>query len=185
VTFQPLETERLLLRTFEPRDWQALFAYTSDRAVMTHIPEPGATEDDARAFVDANSGGTARAVAVVLKSEDRLIGHMPFHPWFTPGVYEIGWVLHGDYQGRGYATEGALALRDHAFGALNMHRVIATCQPENRASWRVMEKLGMRREAHFRQCIPLPDGSWWDEYFYAILRDEWAALGAATAGRKP
>jgi len=56
---------------------------------------------------------------------------------------------------------------------LHLHRIIATCQPQNVASWRVMEKLGMRREAHFRKCLRRPENQWWDEYFYALLDEEW------------
>ena len=73
--------------------------------------------------------------------------------------------------------EAAHALLGYGFATLGLHRVIATCQPENVASWRVMEKLGMRREAHVRQCIPRDDGTWWDEYVYAILKAEWNAAG--------
>jgi len=60
-----------------------------------------------------------------------------------------------------------------AFGVLNAHRVIATCQPANVASYRVMETIGMRREAHFRQCTHRGGDIWWDAYFYALLQKEW------------
>jgi RimJ/RimL family protein N-acetyltransferase len=56
---------------------------------------------------------------------------------------------------------------------LKAHRVIATCQPENVASWRVAEKLGLRREGHFRACLYRAPGVWWDEYFYALLAEEY------------
>ena len=52
--------------------------------------------------------------------------------------------------------------------------MVATCQPENTPSWRVMEKLGMQREGHLRKCIYRRE-KWWDEYFYAILEEEWFA----------
>lgn len=79
------------------------------------------------------------------------------------------------HQGRGYATEAALALLAHAFGTLGLHRIVATCQPQNTPSVRVMEKLGLRREAHFRKCMRAPGGGWWDEYLYALLEEDWAA----------
>ncbi len=82
-------------------------------------------------------------------------------------------MLHRDHHGQGYATEAARALLGYGFEELDLHRIIATCQPENPASYRVMEKLGMRREGHFRQCIDRGQGVWWDEYFYALLKDEW------------
>ena len=56
-------------------------------------------------------------------------------------------------------------------------------QPENVASWRVMEKLGMRREAHFRQALHQATGEWWDEYFYALLADEHGAASVPSDGR--
>lgn len=58
---------------------------------------------------------------------------------------------------------------------MGLHRIIATCQPENTPSYRVMEKLGMRREGYFQQCIPRGD-IWWDEYYYAMLKTEWRTI---------
>jgi RimJ/RimL family protein N-acetyltransferase len=177
--FRPIETERLLIRRFVTEDWEAVHAYTSDAGVMTYVGDGAETEEQAKAFVAENAGDEARALALVLKEEDRLIGHMLFHPWFTPRVHEIGWVLNPRYHGNGYATEAARALLRYGFETLKVHRMIATCQPENVASSRVMEKIGMRREGHFRSCIPRPDGSWWDEYFYAMLEDDWFCAGAS------
>ncbi len=168
-----IETQRLRIRSFQRDDWQAVYDYTSDPAVMMHFPEGQFTPEQARAFVADNMGEHARAVAVLFKRADMLIGHMEFHPWFAPQTYEIGWVFNRVYHGQGYATEAALALIRYGFEALHLHRIIATCQPENVASWRVMEKLGMRREAHFRKCVRRPDNRWWDEYFYALLEEEW------------
>jgi RimJ/RimL family protein N-acetyltransferase len=111
---------------------------------MLYIPEGPFTPELAKAFVAENSGEQARFFAVLLKAADLLIGHMEFHPWFAPQTYEIGWVFDRAYHGRGYATEAAVALLRHGFEALDLHRIIATCQPENVASRRVMEKLGMR-----------------------------------------
>jgi ribosomal-protein-alanine N-acetyltransferase len=61
-------------------------------------------------------------------------------------------MIRSDVQGNGYVTKGARALIGHAFETIDAHRVIATCQPDNPGSRRVMDKLGMRREAHFRKC---------------------------------
>ena len=170
---QPIATPRLLLRPLTLTDWPAVYAYTSDARVMTYIPEGPFTETQARAFVEQQSGAHAEALAVLLKTEDQLIGYLLFHPWFAPRTYEIGWVFHAAYQGQGYATEAARAMLRYGFEALQSHHIIATCQPENPASYRVMEKLGMRREGHFRQCLSRENNLWWDEYFYAILAEEW------------
>ena len=168
-----IETQRLRIRPFQRNDWQAVYDYASDPAIMMYIPEGPFTLEQAKAFVADNMGEQAHCVAVLLNTDDMLVGHMQFHPWFAPQTYEIGWVFNGAYHGHGYATEAATALLQYGFEALHLHRIIATCQPENVASCRVMEKLGMRREAHFRKCIRLPDNRWWDEYFYALLEEEW------------
>lgn len=171
--FPTLHTRRLTIRHFIATDWPAVHSYTANPSVMAYIPEGTFSEEQAQAFVEQNSGEEAEAVAVLLSGTELLIGHGIFHPWFAPETYEIGWVFNPQYYGQGYATEAAQALLDYGFEMLNAHRIIATCQPENPASYRVMEKLGMRREGHFRQCIFRGNGVWWDEYFYAILRTEW------------
>jgi len=168
-----IETQRLRIRSFQPNDWQAVYDYTSDPAVMACIPEGPFTPEQTKVFVADNMGEQAHFVAVLLKTDDLLVGHMEFHPWFAPQTYEIGWVFDRAYHGQGYATEAAMALLQYGLETLHLHRIIATCQPENVASCRVVEKLGMRREAHFRKCIRRPDNGWWDEYFYALLEEEW------------
>lgn len=169
--FAEIETARLRLRAISAGDWPAILAYMSDPRVTAFLPEGVLDEEAARQFARKHSGEDG-AVAVVEKVSGRMIGHMPFHPWFAPETHEIGWALHRDHQGKGYATEAGRALLAHAFGPLNAHRVIATCQPENPASWRVAEKLGLRREGHFRECLYRAPGIWWDEYFYAVLAQE-------------
>ena len=170
--FPTLHTARLSLRPFAAGDMGELLAYTADPQAMAYVGGP-LDETAARAFIERNGDSAAEAAAVVLAAEGRLIGHLIFHPWFAPQTFEIGWVFHPQYCGRGYATEGAQALLAYGFERLGLHRIIATCQPENPASARVMEKLGMRREGHFRQCIQREGGVWWDAYFYAILSQEW------------
>ena len=168
----PIDTERLRIRHFTADDWQAVHAYTSNPEVMTFLPEGVMMEEQTRQFIAQSMTDEARNYAVDLRSENRLIGHVGFHPWYAPRIYELGWVFHPQYHGRGYATEAAEALLRYGFESLSVHRVIATCQPENPSSWRVMEKLGMQREGHLRKCIYRRE-KWWDEYFYAILEEEW------------
>ena len=167
-----LETDRLLLRPLEPGDRHGLLAYAADPATMRFVAGGPLTADRARALA---AGGDGPHAAAVLKDGGRLVGHLPFDPWFAPRIWEVGWVFAPAHRGRGLATEAAAALLGHAFGDLGVHRVVATCRPENAVSWRVMEKLGMAREAHFRRCVELGGGGWGDEYLYAILEDEWFA----------
>jgi [ribosomal protein S5]-alanine N-acetyltransferase len=167
-----ITTARLQLRPLTSADTALVHAYTGDAQVMTYVPPHQMTWAQTQAFVAAQSGDDAQALAITLIT-GQLIGHIIFHAWVAPRTYELGWVIHPDYQRRGYASEAARAMMDYAFGVLDVHRIIATCQPENVASYRVMETLGMRREAHFRQCIHRGGDDWWDEYFYAILSSEW------------
>lgn len=166
-----ITTKRLLIREFHPQDWQAVHSYTSDPKVMKYIPEGVFTEKDAKEFVCKNRGKDAEMFPVVLRDEDILIGHIAFHKYFGEHTYEIGWVFNPNYQNKGYASEAAQAILEYGFTEMNLHRIIATCQPENPPSYRVMEKIGMRREGFFKKCIP-HGNEWWDEYYYAILKEE-------------
>jgi ribosomal-protein-alanine N-acetyltransferase len=175
---QIVETERLRIRHFEAGDWQDVFAHLSDPEVVRYLPEEPYTPEQTKEFIkeleeQSREGGLPEKQAVILKSNGALIGHTVFHSWYgVHRTFEIGWVFDRRYHGRGYATEAARSLLHCGFEKLALHRIIATCNPENVASYRVMEKLGMRREAHFRQCI-YHDGEWEDEFFYAILKVEW------------
>lgn len=177
VNFSPRTTSRLVLRRVVIDDWPAIHRYMSDPSVTAWLPQGMLDAAGARAFAEKNAGENAEALAVLVAGSGEVAGHMVFHPWVVPRTYEIGWVLCARHQRQGYATEAARSLLAYAFEALRCHRVIATCQPENVASWRVMEKLGMRREGHFRACIHRPSDEWWDEYFYALLAEEYFAAG--------
>jgi [ribosomal protein S5]-alanine N-acetyltransferase len=179
LNFSPRETPRLVLRAIATDDWRAIHRYMSDPLVTAWLPERVMNEEQSRAFAIKNADDKPEALAVLIRGSNDLIGHMVFHPWFdVPHTHEIGWVLGREHQGRGYATEAARSLLAYAFESLHCHRVIATCQPQNPASWRVMEKLGMRREGYFRKCILRAPGEWWDEYFYSILEEEYFADAA-------
>lgn len=176
----PIETARLLIRPFQDDDLAQVCTYSTDPSVMAYMGEGVQSVAQTQEFIQQNQlADEVTAYAMVLRTANNLIGHMVFHPWFAPRTYEIGWVLQPAYQRQGYTTEAARALLRYGFETLALHRVIATCQPENVASHRVMEKLGMRREGHFQQCIYRGSDQgvdkWWDEYFYAMLAREWFA----------
>ena len=166
-----IEAKRLLIRKFEFKDWEAVHEYTSDSNVMKYIPEGVFTEEDTRNFVNKNMGENAENFPVILVDENILIGHIVFHKYFGEHTYEIGWVFNPKYFNKGYASEAAQATLKYGFKEMKLHRIIATCQPENIPSYRVMEKIGMRREGYFKKCIP-HGNEWWDEYYYAILEEE-------------
>jgi len=172
-------TDRLRIRNFETMDWQAVHEYTSDSNVMKYIPEGCFSEASTKEFVNDNLDNHAEKFPVLLVAEEALIGHIAFHKYFGEHTYEIGWVFNPKFYNKGYASEAAYGILKYGFEELKLHRIIATCQPENTPSYRVMEKIGMRREGYFKKCIPSGD-EWWDEYYYAILREEW--MSGATGG---
>jgi RimJ/RimL family protein N-acetyltransferase len=113
---------------------------------------------------------------MVLKGEHKVIGCVGI------GVTSkeqrqasIGWMLGGQYQRQGLATEAARALVDFGFNSMGLHRIFARTGKANARSWRLMERLGMRREAHFRQSHKVGD-EWDDEFLYAILAHEWKGV---------
>jgi RimJ/RimL family protein N-acetyltransferase len=86
---------------------------------------------------------------------------------------ELGWVLDPAYVGAGYATEAVTELLHHCFEDLGVHRVVADCFLDNHASWRLMERVGMRRETHAVRESLHRSGRWLDTVGYALLADEW------------
>jgi RimJ/RimL family protein N-acetyltransferase len=86
---------------------------------------------------------------------------------------ELGWVIAPAYSGQGLATEAAAALLRICFQQLDLRRAFAQCFAANVPSWRVMEKLGMRREQHTVRESLHRSGEWMDGLMYAILADEW------------
>ena len=167
-----LQTERLVLRPFQPSDVGFLF----DRATapgfgrFVNLPEPY-TEADAFRFVARHlerAWGTAPAFVATLDGQP--VGDVTTG-MYVEGAVELGWGVHPASWGRGFATEAARAVMRWLFDGRGVDRVFARCNAENAASWRVMEKLGMQREACLRQHRLLR-GQRYDELIYGILRDE-------------
>lgn len=170
-----METTRLLLRPFRPEDADDLYAYLSRERVTRYEPYAPFTREQAVAEAARRVGDSAFH-AVTLRETGRVIGNLYFAPGES-GTWDLGYVFHDEFWGRGYATEACRALLTDAFTRGNVHRVIAMCNPDNAASWKLMERLGMRREAHFRQNISFVQDAqgnpfWQDTYVYAILREE-------------
>jgi len=123
--------------------------------------------------------GEALRLAAVLKGADALIGD--FSVWRTSRDHlqgEIGFVVHPDHQGRGYGLEAATVMLRLGFERLGFHRIAAQCDVRNAPSAALMERLGMRREAHLLQNM-LVKGEWVDSLVYAMLASEWPPTAAA------
>lgn len=176
----PLATERLLLRSFQDSDIEPFSAYRSDPEVARYQDwEPPFPVERATRFVEAmkkakvNVPGEWYQVAIELKANGQLIGDCAIHTLADdPNQAEIGFSLSTDNQGHGYATEAVTRLLDYLFGEVQLHRVVAICDVENSASFRLLERIGMRREAHLVENIWFK-GKWGSEYSYAILHHEW------------
>ncbi|WP_159639092.1 GNAT family N-acetyltransferase [Erysipelothrix anatis] len=165
-----LETKRLIIRNYGAVDAMDAAEFLMDAETMYYIPESFKSLSELEQFIlDPEHFNTY--LPVVLKSSGKVIGHISFMDVFQGHTYEIGWVFNKKYQGQGYAFEAAQAIMTDGFSNRDLHRIIATCQPQNSSSWKLMERLNMRREAHHIACIPFQD-TWWDEYYYAILKDE-------------
>jgi RimJ/RimL family protein N-acetyltransferase len=137
------------------------------------------TPDLTREFLDRALQAQAQwprpevVLAIELKSERRLIGSIGLRMKDEANRNaDIGYVLNRKYWSHGYMTESACAILDVAFKQLKLHRVWATCDTRNRSSYRVMERLGMRREGLFVKDA-MERGEWRDTYMYAILAEEW------------
>ncbi|HEX3269392.1 MAG TPA: GNAT family protein [Ktedonobacterales bacterium] len=189
IEFTTIETARLRLRRFGDADLPAFIAYRNDPDVARYQSWDGISEAEAVAFVreqqtaPAGEPGEGLQIAVERKDSGRLIGDCFFKVVEDdPRQAEIGYTLAREAQGHGFATEAVAALLTWAFPTFDLHRVIAITDVKNTASVALLERLGLRREAHFRENIWFK-GAWGDEYLYAILRDEWSgARQASTPG---
>jgi RimJ/RimL family protein N-acetyltransferase len=175
-----LETDRLLLRPFAPSDHEAMLAIFSRPDVVELLYHGPLDEDEVRERLSVKTTqrsiegpGDILRLAVLLKANGRVIGDVLLN-WMENEHRqgEIGFVLHPDHQGKGYTTEAAGVLLQVAFEVLGLHRVSGRTEIRNLASTRVMEKLGMRREAHFVENEFVKD-EWQSEVVYAILDREW------------
>ena len=181
----PWETERLILRHVVPDDFEALFAYQSRPDVAQHLLWGPRTGEEVRtalalkvASTSITSEGDVLALAIVRKDTGTMIGDAILQLVSTEHrTVELGYIIHPDHQGRGFATEASAALLRHAFEHLRSHRVIGRVEVRHTASARVLEKLGMRREAYFVEN-EFVKGEWQSELVYAILDREWLAQRA-------
>ena len=178
----PLATERLLLRPFEDGDLEWVQALESRPEVVRYLYELPLALDAARDVLARRNGmraiddgSDALRLVGVLKETGERVGD--FGIWRAGREHqqgEIGYIVHPDHQGKGYATEGCELLLRLGFEDAGFHRIFARLDARNSASARVLERLGMRREAHLREN-ELVKGEWTDELIYGLLATEWAA----------
>lgn len=185
---QPVLTERLVLRRFQSGDLDDVHAMRSDADLTRYIPWTAGSREDARQWLEQRMAGGRleregdnAAWAVARRTDGRLVGSV--NAWYRSAEHrhaEIGFVVAREAQGAGYASEAVTALLDVLFATLPLHRVTGRADARNTASARLMERLGMRREAlHIED--ELFKGGWTDTVVYAVLDREWAELRAGQA----
>lgn len=171
-----IKTNRLIIRKYKPDDWNDLYEYLSDEKVVKYEPYTVFTKESSMQEA-VNRSNNNDFWAVCLKDIDKLIGNIylskqNFETW------ELGYVFNANYQGKGYATEAARVMLDNVFLNQDARRVVAMCNPLNTASWKLLERLGFRREGHLVKNIYFKTNEqgqpmWSDTYEYGILSDEW------------
>lgn len=185
----PLRTARLEIRPLEDADLDAVWEFRRLPEVNRWLGRAPATREE---FHETYSDPARRAMTFVIVLPDAdggaptIIGDLMIKiedAWAQVEVAEqaaateaeLGWVLAPSYTGQGYAAEAVGAVIDLCFGAFGLRRVHAGCFAANEPSWRLMERLGMRREESSRRTALHRSGEWMDGLNYGLLAEEWPA----------
>ena len=178
----PLETARLLIRPLADDDLDDLHAYHRLPEIVAYLPWPVRSREETQAVIETrkttvclDKEGDALCLGAALRESNRVIGEL-FLFWRSElnRQGELGFVFNPAFHGHGYAREAAEMMLAVGFEDLAWHRIFGRCDARNTASARLMERLGMRKEAHFvgNQIFK---GAWNEEIVYAMLREEWLA----------
>ncbi|MGI2035792.1 GNAT family N-acetyltransferase [Rhizobium panacihumi] len=176
---ETITTQRLILRKFRPGDLESYAAYRTREDVYRYLYAAPSTravlEEKFARLLNApfeNDGEDFR-LAVTRKEDGALIGDVMLKLANKAALQaEVGYVFHPDYGGKGYATEAVLAMISTGFETFGFHRIFARLDSRNRGSVGIVERLGLRREAHLVENDRF-NGEWGDEYIYAVLAREW------------
>jgi len=178
----PVRSERLLIRRATTADVGPTWLYRRQEAVSRWMTAASTELDDYRVHFEKPD---RMRKTLVFESDGAVIGDLMLAPedaWAQAEVHElakgvhaeIGWCIDPAYGGRGLATEAVLALIALAFDELRLRRLTANCFADNEPSWRLMERVGMRRELHAVRESLHRSGRWLDTVGYAILDSEWS-----------
>jgi RimJ/RimL family protein N-acetyltransferase len=183
----PHSTPRLTLRPYRRDDLSAVYDIQSRPQVTRYLLFDVRNLDQVRIALEeriqAGKPGydgerLILALAVVLPEAEAVIGDVVlFRQSREHRQGELGYIFHPDYSGQGYATEAARMMLRLGFEHYGLHRIIGRIDARNTPSARVLERLGMRREAHFVRNEFIK-GEWTDEVIYAMLEDEWISRSA-------
>jgi len=177
----PVVTDRLTLRRAAETDADAVWAFRRLDQVSRWMTSAPATLGDFRTLF---SDRDRLSKTLVVELDGEVVGDLMLalrDGWAQTEVAEsargveaeLGWVLHPRHSGHGYATEAVRALIRVCFRDLGLRRVTAGCFADNERSWRLMERVGMRREVHTVRESLHRSGEWLDGLGYAMLAEEW------------
>lgn len=173
-------TERLILRRFVPEDFEAYRAYRSLPEIYRYLYSAPPSPEEMRERFDAglnprlSENGDFLRCAVVRCEDSVLVGQVSLQLANKAALQaEVGYTFNPAYAGKGYATEATGAIITLGFEKFGFHRIFARLDAKNASSVGVVERLGLRREAHLIQNDRF-NGIWGDEYVYAVLRQEWS-----------
>jgi RimJ/RimL family protein N-acetyltransferase len=178
----PIVTERLHLRPFEPGDLDALVAMHGDPDVVRYLYFDVRGRDELRTMlaekqvrVTLAKEGDGLNLAAARRDTGEVVADMTLF-WRSEQHHqgEVGYIVHPAHGGHGYATEATRALLRLGFEELGLHRICGRLDARNAASARLLERVGMRREAHLVEN-EFVKGEWTDEVVYALLDREWRA----------
>jgi RimJ/RimL family protein N-acetyltransferase len=172
-----VETGRLLLRRWEPDEFSQLHGLRSSEDVVRWLYDPPSTEEESRARLARRIGLTRFAltgdgIGFAVDRGGEVVGDASLS--LTSAEHrqgEIGFIVHPDHQGHGYASEATRALVELGFGTFGLHRMVGRAEARNVASARVLEKAGMRLEAHLVEN-ELVKGEWQSELVYAVRQSQ-------------
>ena len=174
-----IETERAILRPIKKEDNEQIFRYRSDSKVNKYQGWIPKTLKDVNEFISKNSDEINKPetwfqLVIIEKFTNIIIGDIGIHFIDSDNLQtEIGCTISKDHQRQGYATETLKAIIDYLFNKLNKHRIVTSIDPQNTNSIKLVERLGFRKEGHFKESL-LINGEWVDDVVYAILNREWA-----------
>ena len=177
----PVRTARLTIRPMVADDVEPLWQY---RRIPSMYEWLGHDFSTLERFAEKMSPPESLARTLVVELDGHAIGDLYLNigdAWAQSDVAdaakgvqaEIGWAIDPSYAGRGLATEAAAELLRICFEDLGLRRVKALCYADNEPSWRLMERLGMRREEYAVQDSLHRTKGWLDGMTYAVLADEW------------
>lgn len=176
-----IQSERLLFRKYRVDDFDVFYDMLSNLENMKYRSSEPKNEEEVKAYIDWGIKCAEQIpcinyrYGIVLKETGEVIGSCEL-AFTNKDPAELFLEVHRNYWRRGYGTEIGKTLLKIGFETLGLRRIIADCNTLNQGSFGIMEKIGMRREAHFVKYYKGNSAlnyQWCDKYVYAILKEEY------------